>query len=86
MNRMNNMGDDVKIVRPEYSGSRILVRLQPDEVWLSLPRPKLAGQLLAALDLPEEGALVARGAELLTPDRHIWPEDEILVRKVGSVG
>ena len=42
--------------------------------------------LLTALGLAEECALVARDGELLTPDRQIWPNDELLVRKVASVG
>ena len=62
------------------------MRLQPEESWLSLPRPKLARQLLDALNIGEECALVARRGELLTPDRQIWPDDELLVRKVASSG
>ena len=42
--------------------------------------------LLTALGLAEECAQVARDGELLTPDRQIWPNDELLVRKVASVG
>ena len=49
-------------------------------------RPKTSRQLLTALGLAEECALVARDGELLTPDRQIWPNDELLVRKVASVG
>ena len=74
------------IVQPQHSGARVLVRLQPEETWLSLPRPQLARQLLESLNIGEECALVARGGELLTPDRHIWPDDELLVRKVASSG
>ncbi|MDR2744062.1 MAG: hypothetical protein LBB66_02525 [Desulfovibrio sp.] len=83
-----NAGDTpvVRAVRPEYEGPRIRVLLQPGEKHLSLPRPKTARQLLAALELEEECALVARRGELLTPDRHIWPDDEILVRCVVSQG
>ncbi|MBE6442915.1 MAG: hypothetical protein J6N67_02525 [Desulfovibrio sp.] len=62
------------------------VFLQPEERRLTLPRPKTARQLLAALGLAEETALVAREGQLLTPDRHIWPGDELLVRKVASSG
>ena len=76
----------VCIIRPEYKGARIRVLLQPGEKNLSLPRPKTARQLLAALELEEECALVARDGELLTPDRHIWPDEEILVRQVASRG
>lgn len=74
------------ILSPQHTGARVLVRLQPEDAWLSLPRPRLARQLLAALNIGEECALVARGGELLTPDRHIWPDDELLVRKVASSG
>lgn len=76
----------VRVLRPEHSGARITVLLQPEESRLSLPRPKTARQLLEALNLAEETALVARGGELLTPDRRLWPNDELLVRKVASSG
>ncbi|MDR2055255.1 MAG: hypothetical protein LBQ10_05235 [Desulfovibrio sp.] len=76
----------VRLIRPEYEGPRVRVLLQPGEKRLSLPRPKTARQLLAALELEEECALVARRGELLTPDRQIWPDDEILVRQVASSG
>lgn len=75
-----------RIVRPEHSGARVTVLLQPEETRLSLPRPKTARQLLEALNLAEETALVARGGELLTPDRRVWPDDALLVRKVASSG
>lgn len=75
-----------RVLRPEYQGARVTVLLQPEETRLSLPRPKTARQLLEALNLAEETALVARGGELLTPDRRIWPDDELLVRKVASSG
>lgn len=51
-----------------------------------LARPKTARQLLDALNMPEETALVARDGKLLTPDRQIWPGDRIWVRPVGSKG
>ncbi|MFR8277077.1 MAG: hypothetical protein ACLU98_12410 [Desulfovibrio fairfieldensis] len=76
----------VQIVRPEHCGARVIVLVQPEERRLSLPRPKTARQLLEALGLAEETALVARQGELLTPDRGIWPDDELLVRKVASSG
>ena len=76
----------VQIVRPEHCGARVTVLVQPEERRLSLPRPKTARQLLEALGLAEETALVARQGELLTPDRRIWPDDELLVRKVASSG
>lgn len=64
----------------------VSVLLQPEEKLLRLPRPKTVRQLLAALDLAEETALVARNGQLLTPDRRIWPDDELLVRTVTSSG
>ena len=76
----------IQIVQPQYEGARVRVLLQPEEKHLSLPRPKTARQLLAALGLAEETALVARNGQLLTPDRRIWPDDALLVRKVASSG
>lgn len=76
----------LKIVRPEHKGARITVHMEPAGDRLSLPRPKTVRQLLDALNLLEETALVAREGKLLTPDRHIWPEDEVLVRIVISCG
>ena len=74
---------------PEKPAARpaptVSVLLQPEEKLLRLPRPKTARQLLAALDLAEETALVARNGQLLTPDRRIW-DDELLVRTVTSSG
>lgn len=64
----------------------IMLTLEPEGETLSFPRPKTARQLLQALGLEEETALVAREGKLLTPDRQIWPGDKILVRKVGSRG
>lgn len=64
----------------------VTVLLQPEEKTLVLPRPKTVRQLLAALGLAEETALVARDGQLLTPDRHVWPGDALLVRKVASSG
>ena len=75
-----------QVVKPEHTGARIVVLLQPEEKYLSLPRPKTSRQLLAALGLAEETALVARDGQLLTPDRRIWPGDQVLVRKVTSSG
>lgn len=76
----------VHVIKPEHTGARVTVLMQPEEKHLSLPRPKTSRQLLAALGLAEETALVARNGQLLTPDRHIWPNDELLVRKVASSG
>ena len=76
----------VQVIKPEHTGARVAVLLQPEEKHLSMPRPKTSRQLLAALGLAEETALVAREGLLLTPDRHIWPGDNLLVRKVASSG
>lgn len=64
----------------------ITVTLEPDGETFKIKRPKTALQLLHALGLEEETALVARDGQLLTPDRRVWPDDEIWVRKVGSRG
>ena len=76
----------VQVVKPEHTGARATVLVQQEEKYLSMPRPKTSRQLLAALGLAEETALVARNGQLLTPDRHIWPDDDLLVRKVASSG
>jgi len=70
------------------AGAKPVVQLtvEPGGKKMTMPRPKTAMQLLAALNLEEETAIVARCGKLLTPDRHIWPDDEILVRIVGSKG
>lgn len=64
----------------------IHLTLEPEGKILDFPRPKTALQLLQALGLEEETALVARQGKLLTPDRQIWPDDEIWVRVVSSRG
>lgn len=69
-----------------FAPATVTVLLQPQEKTLVLKRPKTARQLLAALDLREETALVAREGELLTPDRRIYTDDILLVRKVVSSG
>lgn len=76
----------MRVIRPEHGGARISVLFQPGDEEISMPRPKTARQLLEALDLDAESALVARDGELLTPDRHIWPDEHILVRVVASRG
>lgn len=64
----------------------IMLTIEPDGTRAPFPRPKTARQLLQALGLEEETALVAREGRLLTPDRQIWPGDNIWVRKTGSRG
>ena len=70
----------------QRQGAEVTILLQPEDTHFALPRPKTVRQLLQALDIGEECALVARRGELLTPDRRIWPDDALLVRKVASSG
>ena len=62
----------------------VTVLLQPEEQVLEIPRHKVKNvkQLLKYLGIRECTALVARGRELLTPDRAVLPHDNLLVRKV----
>ena len=64
------------------------VLLQPEETVVELPRHKVKTvlRLLEMLGIRPGTAIVARGSELLTPDRAIEPEDRLLVRKVTSAG
>lgn len=71
---------------PGFKPNKLNILLQPEERTLTIPRVKTVRQLLAALDLEEETALVVRDGALLTPDRHLEPGETILVRKVGSRG
>ena len=66
----------------------ITVHLQPEEQFLEIPRHKVktVKRLLLYLGIRECTALVARGRELLTPDRAVEPHDRLLVRKVTSSG
>lgn len=75
-----------EIQEPAKGGARIKVRLEPPGKIIDLPRCKTASQLLEKLQLLPETALIARNGELLTPDRRIWPNDELLVRVVSSRG
>lgn len=70
----------------EYTPPTITVRIQPEEQVITMPRVKMVLQLLKKLDIRPGTALVARNGELLTPDREVLPNDEILVRKVTSSG
>lgn len=71
-----------------YEVPELTVLLQPEEQRVVIPRHKVktVGNLLAYLGLRPCTALVARGRELLTPDRHTRANDELLVRKVTSSG
>lgn len=84
--RENGLTDIPDIREPGCPGPRIRVWFEPPGKWLNMPRPKTVSQLLRALDLREETALVARKGKLLTPDRQIWPDDALLVRVVSSRG
>ncbi len=64
----------------------ITVRLEPGNQIQKIPRTKTVRQLFSRLGIAEETALVVRDGELLTPDRAIRRDDEILVRKVASRG
>ncbi len=64
------------------------VLLQPEDLKLDVPRHKAKNvlRLLDHLGISKGTAIVARGSELLTPDRGLYANDEILVRKVTSAG
>ncbi|MBQ7618154.1 MAG: hypothetical protein IJS50_04700 [Desulfovibrio sp.] len=71
---------------PKYCGPRLHILLEPEHKHFSLPRVKTVRQLLHALKLKEERALVARDGQLLTPDRSLGADESILVWQVGSRG
>lgn len=64
------------------------VRYQPEDIRMDIPRYKAknVGILLATLGLRPGTAIVACGDRLLTPDIPLYPEQNILVRKVMSSG
>ena len=64
----------------------ITVHLMPGDRKKVIRRPKTVLQLLQALGVMEETALVIRDGELLTIDRHISAGDTITVQSVVSVG
>ena len=72
----------VQVVKPEHTGARVTVLLQPEEKHLSLPRPKTSRQLLAALGLAEETALVARDP-LASPPKHPLRTFSISLKRRG---
>jgi len=74
--------------KKSYSVPMVRVLLQPEEKRIELPRHKVKTvlRLLDALAIRPGTAIVARGSELLTPDRLTEPGDELLVRKVTSAG
>lgn len=85
------MAEDVqgqKDITPEESAPLVSVLLQPEEKIVQIPRHKVknVNRLLQLLGIRQNTALVARGRELLTPDRAIYAGDSLLVRKVTSSG
>lgn len=72
----------------DYEIPNVTVWLQPEEEERIFQRHKVktVGQVLKALGIRQCTAIVARGDELLTPDRPTLPEDRLLVRKVTSSG
>ena len=83
---MIDFAGQAQIVQPREVGSRLKIWLEPPGRLLSIPRVKTVSQLLEFFKFEPETAIVARNGKLLTPDRHLWPDDEILVRQVGSRG
>lgn len=73
---------------PRADSLPVTVHLQPEDQIVELPRHsvKTVQRLLEALHIRPCAAIVARGRELLTPDRKILPGDRLLVRKVASSG
>lgn len=69
-----------------YGCPMVVVTLEPDGKRLEFPRLNTVTRLLGKLGLLSTEVLVIRGRELLTPDRRIGPDDEILIRPVVSRG
>lgn len=71
-----------------YPIPTLAVTLQPEEHELIIPRhkAKTVKRLFVALGLRECTALVVRDGQLLTPDRRLYANDVVLVRKVTSSG
>jgi sulfur carrier protein len=64
----------------------IRIHIEPDNQVRTLDKSTTALRLLARLGLRPSQALVSRGRELLTPDRRVEDGDEVVVRKVVSLG
>ncbi len=71
-----------------FENPEVVVLLQPEEREIRFPRHrvKTVHRLLEELHIRPCTAIVARGKELLTPDRDTLPHDRLLVRKVTSSG
>ena len=82
------MSDKASDNRKDWVPSTLHVLLQPEERELDLPRAsaKNVARLLAALNLRQGTAIVARDGVLLTPDVPLYPGQTVLVRKVMSSG
>lgn len=64
----------------------ITVNLEPDGKRIELADTRTVLAVLNRLRLRPTMVIVARGNELLTPDRKLAHNDELLVRKVTSAG
>ncbi|MBI9110894.1 hypothetical protein [Maridesulfovibrio ferrireducens] len=64
----------------------VKVLLQPEGETVTFTKINTALQLLNKYNLHYTDALVIRDGELLTQDRKINKDDEIILRKVVSVG
>ena len=72
----------------EYKEPVIQVCIQPEEQHLEIPRKKAKNveRLLIHLGIRPYTALVARDGIPITPDTPLFPNQNILVRKVMSSG
>lgn len=64
----------------------ITVHLEPDGEIITLYKTRSVIAVLNKLSLRSTMVIVARGDELLTPDRKLDDGDTLLVRKVTSAG
>jgi len=64
----------------------ITVTINAQNQPVTYPKIKTVLQLLAKLNLRVNDALIIRGDELLTPDRHLHDGDHVTVRMVTSRG
>jgi len=62
------------------------ILVQPENATKNIPKVSTAMGLLNKLGLKTTQALVIRGNRLLTPDERIFPQDQIIVRRVASRG
>ncbi len=62
------------------------VTLQPENTTLRMPYVRSVQQLLNKVGVRRGTVLVIRDGRLLTPDRKLFPGDEIIIRTVVSAG